>query len=202
MVTIELEKSPLFMIPGKLHLTVNEPGPIVVDPDTFTEQEKQWISSAHYQNKIKVINSEAAEEAVTQPTAEDSKKLTKQQLDEISKNKTDDVKKLLLSPFGDLKKKFEESKDMALLVMAKELETKKKKPRKSLLKLLNKKIKELESVVASAVGTVDVGDTVTPYGVKRVNKEFVSDVTEEEVKQIIVKRIDQSDFADESEATE
>lgn len=46
----------LFFIPGRFHLTFENPGPVRIDPSNYSQQEKNWINNAARVNKITVKN--------------------------------------------------------------------------------------------------------------------------------------------------
>jgi len=202
-VTIQLKEAPLFMIPGKIHLTTENPGPVELDPSKLTETEKAWVNNAHFQRKVHVENPNGPSEkkaAVQQPKPE-----PKDQEPSMFKDRdaeVEKIKKLLKMPLNSLKKEMENTENIKVLRMVKEQEEARKKPRKSLLKIVDEKLKAVEATVLERVGGSDVGDKLNPVRVGQMNSEFVSEITDVEERTVVVRPATEDDFKEGFEVTD
>jgi len=194
-VTIELAEAPLFIVPGKIHLSIEEPGPVEFDPTSLSDQEKQWINNAHRLRKVKVINPNGpSEKKVVQPPspppASEQKPIMQQDKDvEIEK-----VKELLKSPLPALKKSISTSEDLRSLRLLKTVEEKKKKPRKGLIKIIDQRIAYMNDLVAKKIGGQDVGDKLNPIRVAKEDPNIVELLEDEEERQIVIRPARAEDF--------
>lgn len=196
MPTIELDEAPLFIVPGKIHLSIEDRGPISFDPATLSEEEKGWINNAHFLKKVKVDNvnkeTKGAVIQVSKPAVQDQKPLVHPNKDAEEEK----IKNLLKLPMASLKKDLKGSNNFQLLRAVKVQEQLKKKPRSSLLKVVNDRLDHLQSLVTQKIGTEDVGDKLNPVRVGAINSDFVSEVTDQDERKVVVRPATEDDFTD------
>ena len=202
MVTLELvpEVSPMFFLPGgKLHLTLESPGPVKLDPSILTEQEKNWINNAALTGKLKIEGDEAKKASSTLSNkqevvkqAETSKKVKQEVINPRIEERKEQANKLLKLPIAALKSKVESESDISLLKALVECENLRTKPRLSVLKCLNTRLHNLIAKLNEKLGGVDVEGKYCQDPV-RANADIVSEVTEVEEKQIEIRPVREDD---------
>lgn len=199
-VSIELvaEKQPFFTLPGKLHLTFDNPGPVQIDPDSLSDQEKRWVNEGARAGILKVHNpNKKVEKTEKKEEAPEPVEVLREglQFREGPENPERDklvegIKKLLSGKVGDIKKAIQGSNNILFLRLITELESKGKK-RSSVIDAANEQLKELHAKVASIVGASD-GDNVN-YFMPDPSLRNLPEVEEEPERTITIKPITDSD---------
>lgn len=190
-VTIELNtnKQPFFMIPGKLHLSLQDPGPTELNPDLLSLAERGWINQAARDGVLKVINPNKKKEEVKvtkeEVPVEASRKpivfkdLTSAAADHPEREKlVERVRLLLRGTIPQVTKAIRGSMDLLMLRTIVEQE-KITKNRSKLLESVEARISILEKQLAKDLGPGDELGMSPGPGFE--NLPEVEDVVEREV---------------------
>lgn len=215
-VTIELlDTAAYFFLPGgKLHLSTETPGPVEVNPEIFSPVEKRWITNAHNKGTIKVVKTgkyavEAVEkkelEAKIEETPTKAADTTNQppgkELPTDLPSLLNKGKKLLTTGVKTIEAALEGETNLLYLKTLRDLESQKiPKARKSVIKLLSGKIQVLEEQVVESLGGQDIGDTLTPYGV-RIDESQLEIADDVEERTIEIRPAREEDYSDPVEDT-
>lgn len=159
LVKLELISSSMFFIPGIVHLTYENPGPVEIDADLLNPQQKQWINNAHRQQKIKVTNPHPVEAkpqpqvAVATKPAAPSKtaKEIQQDVEQARLRIIGDATNTLKATVPAIQKHVEKLSDIKKLKAMRDLE-KEGKRREKVLAALDKRIGEIERAVTGLTG--------------------------------------------------
>jgi hypothetical protein len=154
-----VSNSGMFSIPNKLHLTVDNPGPVQIDAGALSPQEKLWVNNASRSGRIELVPLPGyvpPQLVVTKPTEVQPVKLTAEQLKSEAEQKrlrlTADAKVTLKATVPALQKHVEKSSDLLKLRSMRELESEAKKPRSKVLEALNVRIAQIEAAVVNLSG--------------------------------------------------
>ena len=186
-ISLNTDKQPMFFLPGKLHLTFENPGPTELNPEELSDQERNWINQAYQQGVLFVENPNKGMESKS-PAAkkqeipkEDRKPL------EMEEHKFENreaavaqAKSVLAGKVGAIKKLVASSEDILLLRLMKEAEESSKK-RKSIVSALDERLLKLQESLMHSLGG-DQGELGT-----HVTDMTLKNLPELEVEEKIVK---------------
>jgi len=193
-ISLNTDKQPMFFLPGKLHLTFENPGPIEVDPSTFTEQEKAWITQAH---KMKVLlvnnpNKDVVSKHEPENAERPGARIPINPDPVISATRAESIKKvkaLLSGKVESVKKAIVASDDILLLRLMKDAEAEGKK-RISIFDALNTRLGEVQTNLVHDLGgdQGELGQLVTDPSLR--NLPTVEEVME---KTITIRPLNEND---------
>lgn len=192
-ISLNVDIQSMFFLPGKLHLTYENPGPVELDPSSLTDEEKSWINQAYATNVLFVDNPNKKEELKKKAEVAETLARTPIEMPEVMTEKKaevlEQVKALLSSKVSAIKSSIKTSDDILLLRIMKEVETDGKN-RKSVKASLSDRITEIQSKVIEALGgdQGEIGVHVTDASLR--NLPEVEEVAE---KTIQIKPLDKKD---------
>ena len=154
-ISLNTERQSMFFLPGKLHLTFEEPGPVELDPATLTEQEKGWINQAYITQVLFVDNPNKKNE-VAKVDFEEIEKQARVPIDtpprlDRREESTEEATEMLAQKPNAIKKSIAQSSDILVLRLAKEQEAK-GKCRKGVIKAFDDRLGDLQSNLLTNIG--------------------------------------------------
>jgi hypothetical protein len=156
-ISLNIDKQSMFFLPsGKLHLTYENPGPVELDPASLSDNEKAWINQAYNERVLFVDNPN--NKTTAEPTTPEELKLEdrvpvemKEHIFERQEALREAARSLLTGRANAVKKAVDESDDILLLRLMREVESEGKK-RKGILEKLDERIKDVQSNLVHELG--------------------------------------------------
>lgn len=150
------DKVPFFLIPNKLHLTWENPGPVDIDITGWNQEQIKWLSNAKMNGSVHVknLNPEIPfMPQVSQPAPQSSpdNSSIQDKFLAIKKEVTNAAHKLLRKQLKTILIAIEESNDIVQLKVLLDLEATGAN-RDKVLEPLNKKIQKMSSKLSSSLG--------------------------------------------------
>jgi hypothetical protein len=185
-IELNTNKSPFFFIPGLFHLSAENPGPIELDADVLSDNQKLWIKNAANSGQCLVKGELVKKTEPPVPTVIE-KPAINPAIEQFLTSKTEALnaaESLVKLPVAALKKALGLETNLQVIKTALELEEKNKK-RSNIVKLLTEKRDSLTQKLIKELEGKDVGSSLFE-NVVQVNKNYVSDIedSEEEVVEI------------------
>lgn len=184
-ITLNTDIQPVFFLPGKLHLTFENAGPVELDQSKLSNQELLWIKNARLKGVLKVtgledtLTNSIKKEVITDTQAD---KPTPEEMTErllIKKRHTlESIQKTLKAPMPALLRFIEKSTDIALLRILVTEETSGKN-RDKVLEATQERIGQLNRMLSESMGP--------PLDEKDIAKEKnLPDIEEEEQETVTI----------------
>ena len=154
-----INNTPMFFIPQKLHLTVDNPGPVEIDAGALTPQEKTWVNNASRSGRIELTPLPGYTPPVVTPVAIPQQPIVKVSAEQLKSDAEQkrlrlsaDARVTLKATVPALQKHIEKSSDLLKLRSMRELESEAKKPRPKVLEALVARIQQIEAAVVNLSG--------------------------------------------------